>query len=85
VRSHIDWRGKRIIPYKGVLMKRLRPEWRWTQGGVLARTLGPEKGVDWGVPPRLEKGTGASEDVRSRSGVDCEISYRLDTKTKHFL
>ena len=32
------------------------------------------KGVDWGVPHRLEKGTSASEDPK---GVDCEIPHWL--------
>ena len=68
MKSHNDWRGKRTISYKGVLTKRLSPQGRWTQGGVPARTLGPEKRVDEGVPPRLEKGTGANEDVGSRRG-----------------
>ena len=54
------------------------PQRGWTQGGVPTRTLGPKKGgheavyqqghwpqrgVDWRVPQRLEKGTSASEDA----------------------
>ena len=34
------------------------PQREWTRGGVPARKLAP-KGVDWGVPHRLEKGTSA--------------------------
>ena len=32
------------------------------------------KGVDWGVPHRLDKGTSANEDAGPRRRVDCEIT-----------
>ena len=43
------------------------------------------KGMDWGVPHRLEKGTSARKDTGIRRGVDCEISYRLRRRTKNSL
>ena len=49
-----------------------------TQGGVPARTLSPEGGVDFKIPRRLERETSASKDVGLQRGVDFEIPYRLE-------
>ena len=43
--------------------EKAEPRRGWTQGGVPARTLGPEGRVDWRVPHRLKKGMSAREDV----------------------
>ena len=41
------------------------------------KTLAP-KGVDLGVVPhQLEEGKSASEDARSRKGVDCDVPHWL--------
>ena len=40
------------------------------------------KGVDWGVPHRLEKGASSNEDAGPRRGVDCEIPHRLGKRIK---
>ena len=78
---YIDWRRERVSARMLGLEGRwiVRSHIRWTRGGVLARTL-PRRGVDWGVPHRLEKGTSASEDVGTRRKVDCEIPRRVDTR-----
>ena len=52
--------------------------WRgWTWGSVSIRMLGSEKGVDWGVSHRLEKGMSVSEDAEPRRGwiVRCHIGW----------
>ena len=41
------------------------------------------KGVNWGVPHRLEKGTSANENAGPRREVDYEIPRRLERITKH--
>ena len=46
----------------------MNPEGGWIRGGVQARTLGLEGGVDCGVPHRLEKGTSANEDAGPSGG-----------------
>ena len=51
---------------------------------MLVRMLGL-KGVDWGVPHRLEKGTSANKDAGPKKGVDCEFSHRLGRRTKDSL
>ena len=43
----------------------------------VSKDVEPRIGVDWGVPHRLEKGTSASEDTRSRKGVDRETPHWL--------
>ena len=52
---------------------------------MLARTLGPEGGVDCEILHRLERETSASEDAGPRREVDCEIPHRLEWGTKQSL
>ena len=71
-----------------------------TRGDLPLRRLSPEgggyeavcqqgrwtpKGVDWGVPHQLEKGTSANEYAEPRREVNCEIPHQLGRRTKHSL
>ena len=64
--------------------RRLSPKGGWTRGGVPTRMLDPRRGVDWGVPHRLEKGMSALRTL-GPEGVDWEIPHRLGRRTKHSL
>ena len=51
-----------------------------------SKDTGPQSEVDLGaVPHRLEEGKSASEDARSRKGVDCDVPHWLRRRTNHHL
>ena len=51
-----------------------------------SKDAGLQRGVDLGaVPHRLEEGKSASEDARSRRGVDCDVPHLLGRRTNHHL
>ena len=45
-----------------------------------SKDAGPQRGVDWGVSHRLEKGTNANEDARPQRG-GLGVPHRLEKET----